>query len=137
MKVAGEYTFDAPQDIVWEALQDPEVLAAVMPGCEKLELVGEEMTDGAQKDAVFEAVTNIYEACGFQDITGQRISKVVNTLRHIETQVSMIVDAVGLEVGVSNLDSDKTDDEKLLNGPQMQSQAINQDDIDALLASFD
>ena len=41
MKVAGEYTFDAPQDVVWDALQDPEVLAAVMPGCEKLELIGD------------------------------------------------------------------------------------------------
>ncbi|MEM7349030.1 MAG: SRPBCC domain-containing protein, partial [Chloroflexota bacterium] len=49
MKVAGEYTFDAPQDVVWEALQDPEVLAAVMPGCEKLELVGEDEYEGILK----------------------------------------------------------------------------------------
>ncbi len=47
MKVAGEYTFDAPRDEVWTGLQDPEVLAATMPGCDKLELVGENEYDGA------------------------------------------------------------------------------------------
>jgi carbon monoxide dehydrogenase subunit G len=49
MKIAGEYIFDAPQDMVWEALQDPNVLASIMPGCEKLELVGENEYEGALK----------------------------------------------------------------------------------------
>lgn len=39
MKLAGEYRFDADVKDVWAALFDPAVLAAVMPGCEKLELV--------------------------------------------------------------------------------------------------
>jgi carbon monoxide dehydrogenase subunit G len=39
VKVAGEYKFQAPAAEVWKALLDPVVLAAVMPGCEKLELV--------------------------------------------------------------------------------------------------
>lgn len=39
MKLAGEYKFEAPTAEVWTALLDPVVLAAVMPGCEKLELV--------------------------------------------------------------------------------------------------
>ncbi|HEY0251773.1 MAG TPA: carbon monoxide dehydrogenase subunit G [Kofleriaceae bacterium] len=38
MKLAGEYVFDAGVQDVWDALFDPQVLAAVMPGCEKLEL---------------------------------------------------------------------------------------------------
>jgi len=41
MKLSGDYTFAAPKDLVWEALMDPEVLARVMPGCEKLEAIGE------------------------------------------------------------------------------------------------
>jgi carbon monoxide dehydrogenase subunit G len=40
MKLTGEYEFDAPLEDVWKALLDPVVLAATMPGCEKLELVG-------------------------------------------------------------------------------------------------
>ena len=39
MKLAGDYKFEAPVAEVWKALLDPVVLAAVMPGCEKLELV--------------------------------------------------------------------------------------------------
>lgn len=39
MKLAGDYKFDAKVDEVWDALFDPAVLAAVLPGCEKLELV--------------------------------------------------------------------------------------------------
>jgi carbon monoxide dehydrogenase subunit G len=39
MDLAGTYTFDAPRDTVWQALMDPAVLAKVMHGCERLELV--------------------------------------------------------------------------------------------------
>jgi carbon monoxide dehydrogenase subunit G len=39
MKLDGDYLFEAPVDEVWSALFDPVVLAAVMPGCEKLSLV--------------------------------------------------------------------------------------------------
>lgn len=49
MKLAGSYTFDAPQDVVWEALLNPDVLARVMPGCEKLEQVGENEYKGLIK----------------------------------------------------------------------------------------
>lgn len=41
MEVSGEYTFDAPQEITWKALQDPDVLSSVMPGGEDFEEVGE------------------------------------------------------------------------------------------------
>jgi hypothetical protein len=39
MKLAGDYSFEASVEEVWSALMDPKVLATVMPGCEKLELV--------------------------------------------------------------------------------------------------
>jgi len=39
VKLAGDYRFNAPASEVWKALLDPVVLAAVMPGCEKLELI--------------------------------------------------------------------------------------------------
>ncbi|MEM8933739.1 MAG: carbon monoxide dehydrogenase subunit G [Acidobacteriota bacterium] len=49
MKLAGEYTFDAPRGEVWTALFDPEILASVMPGCEKLDLIGENEYEGVLK----------------------------------------------------------------------------------------
>jgi carbon monoxide dehydrogenase subunit G len=40
MKLEGDYRFEASVQEVWDAMFDPVILAAVLPGCEKLELVG-------------------------------------------------------------------------------------------------
>ena len=42
MELVGEHTFNAPRETVWKLLLDPEVLKASLPGCEKLEEVGED-----------------------------------------------------------------------------------------------
>lgn len=42
----GSYTFNAPPVVVWEAVQDPHVLSQVLPGCERLEQVGENEYEG-------------------------------------------------------------------------------------------
>lgn len=42
----GTYSFDAPQDVVWAAVQDPHVLSQVLPGCERLDQVGENEYEG-------------------------------------------------------------------------------------------
>ncbi len=49
MKLEGTYTFDAPRKVVWDALFDPIVLAKVIPGCEKLEQIGENEYKGLLK----------------------------------------------------------------------------------------
>jgi carbon monoxide dehydrogenase subunit G len=46
MEVSGEYTFDAPQEITWKALQDPDVLSSIMPGGEDFEEIGENEYSG-------------------------------------------------------------------------------------------
>lgn len=47
MKIEGTYLFDAPRDIVWETLMDPESLAKALPGGEKLVRVGENQYEAA------------------------------------------------------------------------------------------
>jgi len=89
-----------------------------------------------------EIVTRIFEASNFQDITGQRITKVVRTLRHIEERVVALARAMGEDIpegGVARQEKKvSVDDEaSLLNGPQLPTKANSQEDIDALLASFD
>lgn len=42
----GSYSFAAPQEIVWDAVQDPNVLSRVLPGCERLEQIGENEYEG-------------------------------------------------------------------------------------------
>ncbi len=102
-----------------------------------------------QAEKITEAVTRVYEACSFQDITGQRISKVVTALQNVETRVDALLQALGGD-GVAAADDAGTraeepaaakpgarPDEDLMHGPQLPGEANSQDDIDALLASFD
>jgi carbon monoxide dehydrogenase subunit G len=42
MEMVGEHTFNVPREKVWSFMLDPEVLKACLPGCEKLEAVGED-----------------------------------------------------------------------------------------------
>lgn len=49
MNVNGSYAFAAPQDVIWPMLLDPQVLANVMPGCEKLEQTAENEYQGILK----------------------------------------------------------------------------------------
>jgi len=40
MKLEGSYDVKAPRQKVWDAFLDPETLRKAIPGCEKLELIG-------------------------------------------------------------------------------------------------
>lgn len=86
----------------------------------------------------------IFEASSFQDITGQRVTKVVKTLQYLEEKLSDLARAIGDEDShirakeeASNVNPDS--DENLLQGPQCHETGLgnNQDAIDALLSSFD
>jgi chemotaxis protein CheZ len=85
---------------------------------------------------ISETIINIFEACNFQDITGQRITKVVKTLKYVEARVNAMIDIWGSENIAEAMpvlgDDHHDDDAKLLNGPQLESKAISQDEIDKL-----
>ncbi len=59
MKISGSYTIDAPRDVVWEALNDIEVLARCIPGCERLEQVGDNEYEGTIKIGI-QAIRGVY-----------------------------------------------------------------------------
>jgi chemotaxis protein CheZ len=110
---------------------------AILTSCEALDDVAVSLTD-EPATKLQDATTRIYEACSFQDITGQRITKVVATLKTIEAKVVQIVATFG------NGDRETLDefagaatDAALLNGPQHPAVAMDQSDIDKLLASFE
>jgi chemotaxis protein CheZ len=110
---------------------------AILESCEMLDEVAAAVSGDAAA-RLQDAVTKIYEACSFQDITGQRITKVVTTLKAIEAKVAQIITAFGVKREPSEpreVSSDSAPIE-LLNGPQLPSNAMDQSDIDKLLASF-
>src|SRR6266481_2588682 len=83
------------------------------------------------------ATSEILTACSFQDITGQRTTKVVNTLHYLEKRVNSMIEIWGLDalnaIGADER-SDSRPDAHLLNGPSLQG--VSQDDVDALLANL-
>ena len=87
-----------------------------------------------------ERVIKVFEACNFQDLTGQRITKVVSTLKFIETHIVRMMEIWGgLEAFkdiAPELMAEREGDAKLLNGPKLDGEIghASQDDIDALFA---
>lgn len=59
MKISGSYTINAPREVVWEALNDIEVLARIVPGCERLEQVGDNEYEGTIKIGI-QAIRGVY-----------------------------------------------------------------------------
>lgn len=113
-----------------------EATGTIMDCCDViLEKSGE--VGGENGEAISAEVMKIFEACSFQDVTGQRVSKVVKTFRDIEEKIDKLVSVLGVKTSGDIEEDDRSGDEKLLNGPQMADQAISQDDIDKLLAELD
>ena len=65
-----------------------------MEAAEQIELAGDEV-GGEVAEKITNATTQIYEACGFQDITGQRISKIVKAMQEIETKIDDLIGVFG------------------------------------------
>lgn len=90
-------------------------------------------------DQINEKTTAAIESCTFQDITGQRVNRIVKSMQFVEERVNAMVDLWGRadiealreEFGDGD---DRTGDEALLNGPQLPGESISQDDIDKLFA---
>ncbi len=85
-----------------------------------------------------EQVVKIFEACNFQDLTGQRITKVVNAFCFIEERVDRMMTIWGGIDSFKDVERiavpERTDHEELLNGPALEADedVASQDDIDAL-----
>lgn len=96
------------------------------------------VVDAEVAERLGEVTTAIYEACNFQDLTGQRITKVVRLLKVIEERVSTLVKVFGEDVGETHVKEEKQilSDADLLNGPQLPENATDQAEIDRLLAEF-
>lgn len=114
----------------------------IMSSMEKNEDVLDELrkviTDPDQLAMLDQIATNgydVFEACSFQDITGQRVSKVVKSITYVEDRVNALVDIWG-KIQLADVDvkplREKTADEALLQGPQLDGKGMDQAAIDSL-----
>ncbi len=106
----------------------------IMDAAEAIQGAANELEpDAAEK--ITAQVMKLFEACDFQDITGQRISKVVNTLKDVDASIHALMRALSGEVDLEVTQTEKKParpDEDLMNGPQLE--APSQEDIDKLFS---
>ena len=97
--------------------------------------------DDATCDRLDMSATEIYMACSFQDLTGQRTQKVVQVLQYLENRIASMIDIWGIEdvdpPAAGTAADDPRPDAHLLNGPQPEEEANQQKDIDALMDADD
>lgn len=87
-------------------------------------------------DQVSERVNAMFEACSFQDLTGQRVTKVVRSLKFVEERVNTLIRMWGREeLAKVVVDIQETDpDKSLLNGPQRKGEGVTQADVDQMFS---
>jgi chemotaxis protein CheZ len=126
-------TADELEEIVTETARAAN---RIMDAAEAIETVAAAV-DPASAVALMEAVTSIYEASSFQDITGQRITKAVRALQSMEAKLASLMDAFGPPDGTdASAPAEADGDARLLNGPQLEKNVSRQTDIDALFESL-
>ena len=92
---------------------------------------------GADLTEVDEAATAIVLACAFQDITGQRVRKVLSAMRAVEARVAALVALMGISPEETQPAPPSTEEKKpdahLLNGPSTAAQGgLGQSAVDDL-----
>ena len=78
-------------------------------------------------------MTQTYQACSFQDLTGQRIKKIVNVLHFLEERIEAMnliwggKDTRGLKADTPTIEA------SLLNGPALPGEGLEQPGVDEIL----
>lgn len=126
-------------DAIVEATE--EATNAIMESAEII-MAADTSDHEAYVAVVNDHVMKIFEACSFQDLTGQRIGKVVETLQHIEERVNGFANTIGTVDGEAFISSESKKRRErakrlILNGPQDKGVAIEQNTVDEFFSSKD
>ena len=107
--------------------------------CAETVMAADARDPAAYKTLVDAQMMRVFEACSFQDITGQRIAKVVETLQQIEQRVSRFVEAMCAKdlSGFIDEQERKRAERKnrfMLNGPAREGEGIAQAQVDQIFS---
>ena len=132
------HTAASELDMIVTSTED--ATAIVLAQTELIQAATRRLSEGGDSTEVSQeiecAALEIMQACSFQDLTGQRTTKVVRALREVEERVATMVEIWGreafLDMDVPQPALPLEDDAVLLNGPSAPGAGLSQDDIDAL-----
>jgi len=139
-------SFDSMADTLDAIVESTETAGnLILENMEQIDsLVGNLCVAGDESSAevcgqINQCVNRVFEACSFQDLTGQRITRVVRSLKFVEERIGAMIRMWGkeeLEKFAFDLKGDEQPepdaDAALLHGPQRANVAISQEDIDKL-----
>lgn len=138
----------APKNINAASQELSEVVKAtetatntIMDAADTIQEVAGGLTDADASGKIMDETMKLYDACSFQDITGQRINKVLRTLEEVEHRVMNLVQLFGSAlpegyVPPAGMNRTYRPDEALMNGPQLSRDLPSQADIDQLFAGI-
>lgn len=132
--ISGKHIPAATDELDAIVMATAEATGTIMDSCETIQKSFGKM-DAALASQLEGEVTKIFEACSFQDITGQRITKVVKTLKKIDDKITTLLGVLGSKAPGYE-DAGEEVENTLLSGPQLPGKGVSQDDIDKLLGDL-
>ncbi len=127
-----QYQFNTAKDEL-EAVSRAAAQAThtILSCAEAIEAIGAKNLKAEVKERLMSAIIRIYEECSFHDLTGQRLSKVVNALVLIDAALSKVFSGIASTDVLDEL-VDEASVLVLENGPQLPRKAPTQEIIDAI-----
>lgn len=109
-------------------IQTEKSVTGILDVCDEINELSKGINDRNLREALIIKSTRILESCNFQDLTGQRIQKIVHHLSEIESIIYKMLHFLKPDFKLKY----QTKKDELLNGPQSAENAPSQDSIDAL-----
>jgi chemotaxis protein CheZ len=109
-----------------------EILAAVERIQEVAWTLRGQGADAGICDVLNALATEAYTACSFQDLTGQRIRRVIDVMRFLEARIDAMIRIWRIEE--TGAPEAVTGEDPLLNGPAQPGEGLAQAEIDELIA---
>jgi len=144
IKQEGEHTnrfTDASHELDAIVTQTEGATQSILEAAEQIQEKAWTLRENGADDSVCDDIdakaTEIFMACSFQDLTGQRTTKVVQVLRYLESRINLMISIWGIEDHEAEADAGPQDtrpDAHLLNGPQMEGRGVSQNNVDELMA---
>ena len=111
-------------------IQTEKSVTGILDISDEISALSSKIADSSIREELLIKSTKILELCNFQDLTGQRIQKIIHHLTEIESIMFKMLHALRPDMKLRS--RHKSEDDKLLNGPQKEEHSPSQDDIDSL-----
>jgi chemotaxis protein CheZ len=136
----GEATEELDSIVLATEAATSNILAAAEQIQEIAWTLREQGLEGEVCDLIDTKATDVYTACSFQDLTGQRTHKVIQALRYLEGRINAMIKIWGLDGAMAaeaaeaaEMARARSDEAALLNGPARPGQGLDQSDVDVVM----